>query len=92
MSCIACELYLIKIVILKNDLHETKHTVGLSKTSHDYQLLLIISIPKVIINLTNNSVILMNYEMCIKQEIIFIWLWKVVMILLSVNMNESEDV
>lgn len=48
MICVACEIYLIKAVILKNDLHETKHAAASSKTSHDYQLLLvIINIPKV---------------------------------------------
>lgn len=48
MSCVAYELYLIKAIILKNHLHETKHTAASSKTSHDSQLSVIINIPKVI--------------------------------------------
>lgn len=54
-----CELHLIKAVILKNHPHGILHTAAYSKASCDYQF----SIPKVITDLTNNSIIHMNYKM-----------------------------
>lgn len=56
-----CELYLIKAVILKNRSHGVSHTAAYSKASCDYQF----SIPKVITDFTNNSIIHMNYKMLV---------------------------
>lgn len=61
MSCMVCELYLIKAVILKNRSHGVLHTAACSKASCDYQF----SIPKVITDFTNNSIIHMNYKMLV---------------------------